>query len=80
MPPQFDLAILKTAYLATGVKHPPWHFRSERCLRTLYDLVDFDRKNAPKPRIPHQAGEDARAQALGCQMALCQLVTYTGAT
>ena len=79
MPPQFDLTILKTAYLAVGINQVPWHFRSERCLRTLYDMVDFNRKKAPKPRIAHQAGEDARAQALGCQMALGNLCTYTGA-
>lgn len=79
MPPQFDLSILKTAYLAVGENQPPWHYRSERCLRTLYDLVGFDRKKAPRARVAHQAGEDARAQAIGCQMALGQLCTYTGA-
>ncbi|MDH3770321.1 MAG: 3'-5' exoribonuclease [Nitrospirota bacterium] len=62
----FDLVLLRCAYAAAGYE-PPWHWRDERCYRTL-------RKVLGRPRVEveglkHHALEDARAEARDlCEM------------
>ena len=57
----FDLAVLRTAYLRTGVEMP-WRFYNERDYRTMKNLY----RDVPKPSfdgIRHLAVDDARYQA-----------------
>lgn len=68
----FDFPILAAAYRAVG-QPLPWHYRNERCMRTLLALPGMSRAaaKAPQPVIAHHALEDARAQALAvCHMLL----------
>lgn len=64
-PPQFDLVILRHAYQVVGLT-PAWHFREERCFRTLLDenkhLVP-DLENFPSVGMEHNALDDALYQA-----------------
>ena len=62
----FDLAILGAAYASTKIPRP-WHYRQERCLRTLRKVVadthGVDVKDeVEQPEMPHHALEDARCQ------------------
>lgn len=56
----FDAPILETAYNACGIPIP-WHYADKRCYRTLKNM--FSMIEQTKPRIAHNALEDARAQA-----------------
>lgn len=62
MPPEFDLVILRSTADRRGLR-VPWHFAMTRDLRTLEYLVGAEKKDRIKPEIPHDAGEDAKAQA-----------------
>ena len=56
----FDNVILRSAYVAVGLE-PPWHFRHDRCHRTVRDMF----KEVPyvKATLAHDALSDATAQA-----------------
>jgi len=59
-PATFDLVILASAYRAVNMTKP-WEFYDERCYRTIRSL--FPTLPYVKPGVPHQALEDAKAQA-----------------
>ena len=62
--PLFDFAIMRRAYELVGCK-APWHYRQERCSRTLFYLARQIGEVALPARsgIHHNAGDDARFQA-----------------
>lgn len=60
--PNFDLSILEHAY-AQHTYPAPWNFRNVRCMRTLRSLVGADLVQRTEPHCPHNALDDARAQA-----------------
>lgn len=62
MPPEFDVVILNNTIAAYGGK-PFWKYNRTRCLRTLEALVGASSKDRVKALVPHDAGEDAKAQA-----------------
>lgn len=70
----FDGPILEAAYIAIGGK-APWHYRSLRDTRTLFDaagIIDHSEflKLYPGPMgIPHHALDDAVSQALAVNVA-----------
>lgn len=60
-PPSFDLVILQHAIRVTGYDYP-WHYRDERCLRTLLSMTP---KDASIHGMPFEgAKHDAYADAL----------------
>lgn len=63
-PPQFDLTILRHAFHVEGIK-VPWHYRQERCARTVYrefkDWMPVEAKD--EDLIAHRADHDAIRQA-----------------
>ena len=63
-PPNFDLTILRNAYRVEN-RRTPWHYRQERCCRTLWrefgDLVPVDPSD--DDLIKHRADHDAVRQA-----------------
>lgn len=59
-PATFDLAILQHAYQQAG-RPTPWAYNETRCYTTLRKL--FPHVQRPASAIPHNAREDARAQA-----------------
>ena len=63
-PPTFDLTILDSLYKRHGIQKP-WHYRQERCSRTLFNLA-IDRGFSPLiADKPHHALQDAILQAHG---------------
>lgn len=62
--PAFDCSILAAAYRAVG-RSVPWHYRTERCLRTERHAVERAGREwkRVKPWIPHHALLDAEAEA-----------------
>ena len=59
-PPQFDLIILDHAYRLEGIKKP-WHYRQERCSRTVWAGRDrsVEPLTPPKNLVKHRADDDA---------------------
>lgn len=53
----FDLTILASAYRRVLDQPPPWHYRNQRDLRTLYDLA------GGRPDVPHAGKHNALADA-----------------
>lgn len=72
-PPQFDLTILRHAYQAHGLS-VPWHYRQERCARTLWrsfgHLVEEEMAPDVSDLIKHRADHDAIRQARGVRAIL----------
>lgn len=63
--PQFDLVNLRSLHRKLGVKCP-WHYRSERCFRTLISLakmLGLDYESAYENNQKHSAEADAVSQA-----------------
>lgn len=60
-PPSFDLVLLEAAFRKVGIDIP-WHYKTPRDCRTLFDLT-----NATQPDVgtAHNALDDAKSQALG---------------
>lgn len=60
-PPSFDLVLLEAAYRACAISIP-WHYRTPRDVRTLFDIT-----GAVQPDVgtAHNALDDAKSQALG---------------
>lgn len=66
LPSSFDLAILSSAYGKAGLGKP-WHYRLERCARTVLALAGYrgkDRPGVPLPEgyLAHDALSDCRMQ------------------
>jgi hypothetical protein len=57
----FDNVILANAYKLMG-NRPPWAFYNNRCYRTVKNLLGKNIEYV-KPKIPHHAFWDAKAQA-----------------
>jgi hypothetical protein len=72
-PPTFDIAILRHAYKVVGRKCP-FHFREERCLKTILDLTPKDASIHGRPfqGAQHDAYVDALHQAK--QLRSCLIV------
>lgn len=66
----FDIAILNVAYAA--IQQPkPWHYRKERCYRTLHYLFpQIEAGPWPEFLTKHRAVDDAIYQALHAEMIL----------
>ena len=60
-PPSFDIVLLESAYRACAITIP-WHYRTPRDCRTLFDLT---RATQPDVGTAHNALDDAKSQALG---------------
>ena len=58
----FDNVILRSAFNATGIPCP-WHFRQDRCFRTLA-AINPHIEWAPRVGTHHNAADDAKTQAL----------------
>jgi exodeoxyribonuclease VIII len=56
----FDLVVMTSAYNACQMLRP-WHYRNQRCFRTLTAL--YPGITAPENLLQHHALHDARAQA-----------------
>jgi hypothetical protein len=85
--PSFDISILKAYFDAFGAPIP-WHYRAERCVRTVLgtwmDAFDADgdqvtTKHQFDAKVEHHALEDAKAQAVAVSAAYRQL-TLRGAS
>lgn len=60
-PPSFDLVLLEAAMRACKLS-PPWHFRTHRDCRTLFDITGVSQ---PTVGVAHNALDDAKSQAAG---------------
>ncbi|SER58496.1 3'-5' exonuclease [Rhizobium sp. NFR03] len=60
-PPSFDLVLLEAAFRAC-ILPVPWHFRTHRDCRTIFDLTNTKQ---PDVGTAHNALDDAKGQALG---------------
>ncbi len=58
--PSFDNAQLRVAYHLCGLE-APWHYRNNRCLRTM--AAEYPEVQKVPSKIPHHAREDAIAEA-----------------
>lgn len=73
--PTFDCIILRTQFELAGFV-TPWHFREERCFRTLVSLARQKKINyseAYQDIIKHDPLSDAKAQARATQIILRSL-------
>lgn len=61
--PTADVSWMEAAYEAVGLALP-WTHRDPRCYRTIVELAEIGRDDRQKPKIPHYALDDARAQAV----------------
>lgn len=68
-PPSFDLVLLEALFAACHCMIP-WHYRSPRDCRTLFDLANIEQ---PKVGTAHDALDDARSQARGVILAYSAL-------
>lgn len=68
-PPSFDLILLEAAFRACGID-VPWHFRTHRDCRTIFDLTDTLQ---PNYGTAHNALDDAKGQAFGVIAAYAKL-------
>ena len=63
----FDNVILRAAYSAAGIT-PAWHFRGDKCYRTVINLLPKDRAPAwERIGVHHNALDDAITQAVYLQ-------------
>ncbi len=60
-PPSFDMVLLESAYRACAIDIP-WHYKSPRDCRTLFDIANVDQPNVG---VAHNALDDAKSQAIG---------------
>jgi hypothetical protein len=71
-PPSFDMVILEN-FLRAHACPIPWHFRSGRCLRTLYDMAGIGKDDEYKSKTAHNALSDCLSQVLTAQKAFAIL-------
>lgn len=67
LPPQFDLRILREMAERNGGMGLPWQHGKECCLHTVAGELPEAASIRPRPSLPHDALEDAIAQALWLQ-------------
>jgi exodeoxyribonuclease VIII len=59
----FDNVVLRSAYASVGLK-PHWHFRGDKCYRTVINLLPEDKRPAfERHGTHHNALDDAITQA-----------------
>lgn len=58
----FDIPMLEHAYKQCGMD-TPWEFYNSRCMRTYKDLPGAENAVRPKPKVAHNALDDAVTQA-----------------
>ena len=64
-PPSFDLNIIQSARVRESMPRM-WHYRQERCCRTLWNEVKAKRKlSMPAGLVKHRADHDAIRQMVG---------------
>ncbi len=66
--PTFDLDIMRTAFRLAGMG-APWHFKQERCVRTLVQMsrdVGFNPRAAEQKGVEHGALDDCLHQIEYC--------------
>lgn len=63
MPPNFDVTLIEALYRQVG-HSVPWKYNATRCLRTLCAVAGIGKEHRARPRIEHDAGADAEAQAI----------------
>jgi len=61
--PTFDCTILRNWFLRLGHTHAPWHWRNERCCRTMFAIGRQLGVKYPGNEAKHDAMADAVAQA-----------------
>jgi hypothetical protein len=64
-PPAFDLVHINSACKVVG-REPIWHYRQERCVRTIYNEFRPTRiLDVPEGLVAHRADHDAIRQMVG---------------
>lgn len=61
-PSAFDVPLIEALYRQCHM-NAPWPHWKTRCLRTFIDAAQLTREEEVTPTLPHDAGEDAVAQA-----------------
>ena len=74
-PPQFDLTFLQFAYTKEQIELP-WHFRQERCCRTIWNELPQVPVEYPEGLVAHRADHDAVRQLVGIEAALMHIQGY----
>ena len=73
-PPQFDLTILRHAYMTELGGRVPWHYRQERCIRTIWrEFKRYSSATSNAGLVAHRADHDAIRQARGAVAILKKL-------
>ncbi len=63
---RFDIGLIEDAYVACGYQDMPWHFRSERDVRTLAAFAPEIKGNYPNSGIEHHPISDCKHQIGYC--------------
>jgi hypothetical protein len=75
--PSFDCVILRHLFKQVGIKFP-FHYRDERCCRTLFALgreLNVDLAGAWEGKQAHLPGDDAAAQAIAASRILQAVIS-----
>lgn len=70
-PASFDLPVLSSAYAKAHLPKP-WHYRAERCARTVLALAGF--KGKDRPDVPAPEGYQAHDALSDCRMQVRWLI------
>lgn len=76
LPASFDIPIIENAYRVESVTPDgkmPWKYDAGRCARTLFSLAGISKADRVRPVLPHDALEDAIAQARTVAVAVKKL-------
>lgn len=68
----FDVTLIEVAYRACN-RAVPWSYRNVRDQRTLVNLAPCFSLKFPKPKVAHDAREDAIAQALAVSLCIAAI-------
>ena len=71
---RFDLGLLQDAYNKIDTKIP-WHYRNERCVRTLYSLYPAAMMLIEFEGTPHTPVDDCKHQIKCCSAVYNSLIT-----
>jgi hypothetical protein len=71
-PASFDLPVLSSAYARENAGPKPWHYRAERCARTVLALAGF--KGKDRPDVPAPEGYQAHDALSDCRMQVRWLI------
>lgn len=78
--PTFDLAIMRSAFDLADMS-TPWHWRQERCVRTLVSMakdLGANPRSEPREGTAHKAIDDCMHQIRYCHLAWRALQTVGG--